>query len=73
MRTIEHLLTFPDMACHEDTQHCPLLRTCPVCKRRMVTTKGRRQHQNGCAGTIDVTMAEAQHLHQRQRHGRTLG
>lgn len=68
MVQIEHLLLTPDRPCGESESRCPLLRLCPVCGFTFVSSRSRRQHQNGCAGTLSAHIVEAQHEHKRTVH-----
>lgn len=76
MRDISHLLLNPSLSCSDTEQNCPLLRLCPGCGHRFVSTRGRRQHSHTCPGERDPHIEAVQHEHLikvhriRQRRGR---
>lgn len=64
------LIAVPEVSCGTSQNYCPLMRTCAVCGYRFVTAKGRRQHQNGCPGEVQIEIATAQHTHRTIHHRR---
>jgi hypothetical protein len=68
MKDITTFLLDPTLPCGCDEQHCPLLRTCPGCRMRFVTTRNRRQHSHACPGEVDALLEAAQHAHLIEAH-----
>ena len=54
--------------CRSPVGRCPIMSTCPVCKRECVSRPGMYSHLRSCKGEQDVEFADAQHVHWRRFH-----
>jgi hypothetical protein len=54
--------------CPYTVGRCPLMKTCPKCKREFLSRSGMSTHQRGCSQPLDVEHAEAQHAHWKANH-----
>lgn len=54
--------------CRSPVGRCPIMSTCPVCKRQCVSRTGMFSHLRACKGVQDTAFAEAQHAHWREFH-----
>lgn len=56
------------MTCPHTVGRCPLMRTCPCCKREFGSRAGLANHQRACKQPFDVEYADQQHVHWKENH-----